>query len=118
MGVDEDRDESSLEPGLTELVALERRIEEELAEAGAEVERIVAAARVDVRRRKEESEADLATALGALRDRMRNECEESLRAIDARAEAQLASFEGVDDVHVAALGRFVAERLGGGGAAG
>jgi len=118
MGAHEDREEVPPERGLAALIEVERRIERDLAEAGAEAERIVAAARDEVLHRKEAAEGELLAAVDALRERILRECEESVRVIDAQASSEAARFEGVDDRRVEVLGRFVAERLGRGGVAG
>jgi hypothetical protein len=109
--VDEDRDAPAPGGGLAELIELERRVEAELAAAEVESVRVLESAQQEARARREASNGALDAALRSLREQTRRASADSQRAIEARAEAEVARYEQVDERTVEALGRFVAARI-------
>jgi hypothetical protein len=73
-----------IEGALGELIEVEERIEAEVADAEAEAERLVEAARRDARAVEQDGSTPLEEALGALRASIEKECAVSVRALASR----------------------------------
>jgi vacuolar-type H+-ATPase subunit H len=108
---DEHRDQSPVEGALGELIEVEERIEAEVAEAEAEAERLVEAARRDARALEQDGSTPLEEALGALRASIEKECAVSVRALAEQAEADVERYRGADEATLRRLAQWAASRV-------
>jgi vacuolar-type H+-ATPase subunit H len=108
---DERKSQPLLEGALGELIEVEERIEAEVAEAEAEAERLVEAARRDARALEQDESTPLEEALGALRASIEKECAVSVRALAEQAEAEVERYRGADEATLRRLAQWVASRV-------
>jgi F0F1-type ATP synthase membrane subunit b/b' len=96
---------------LAELIAVEKRAEQELVSAMAEAERIVDAARRDAESCRQAEDSALNGQLADLRASMERECEGTIRTIEESTRAEAERYARVDGAELLELARFVIERL-------
>jgi vacuolar-type H+-ATPase subunit H len=113
--VDEQSREQTKQDALSELIEVERRIEQEVKAAQIEAARIIEAARRDAESRAEEVDASIASALESLRLSIENQCETSIRSIEADAQAELERYREIDSEALRRLARWLVARVAGGG---
>jgi len=106
--------EQTKQDALSELIEVERRIEQEVEAAQIEAARIIEAARRDEGSRAEEVDASIASALESLRLSIERECETSIRSIEEDAQAELARYREVDSEVLRRLARWLVARVAGG----
>jgi vacuolar-type H+-ATPase subunit H len=100
-----------IEGALGELIEVEERIEAEVADAEAEAERLVEAARRDARAVEQDGSTPLEEALGTLRASIEKECAVSVRALAEHAEAEVERYRRVDEATLCRLAQWVASRV-------
>jgi|GEM_PF-2718634 len=102
--------------GLERLLAAERRLDRELAEACTRGEEIVTAARSEIERQRERFEARLAAALDNLRSTLERNLADELATIEQEAERQIALYDSaaghLDDLAAEVARSVVRETLG------
>ena len=108
---DEREGQPPIDGALVELIEVEERVEAEVAEAEAEAERLVEAARRDARAVEQDGSTPLEEALGTLRASIEKECALSLRALAEHAEAEVERYRGADEATLRRLGQWVASRV-------
>ena len=104
----------SMEGALGELIEVEERIEAAVAMAEAEAERLVDAARRNLRALEVDGSSSLEEALAALGASVDEECAVSLRTLAERAEAEVERYRHVEEATLRRLARWVASRVAGG----
>lgn len=99
---------------LGELIETERAVEARLALARDEAQRILEAAREDVRIEEERFDGVLDEALSQRRASLEDACEASCRALESDAAAEAKRYRETDAETVDDLARWVAARVAGG----
>jgi len=117
MAVDENPNDPTSGSTLPRLIEIEQRIEAVVAQAESDAARRVEAASEEIRAAREDPEATGAAALEALRNAVAKESEETIRAIDEQAMAEVERYRRVDDRVPSELARWVATRVAGEGPA-
>jgi len=117
MAVDENPNDPTSGSTLPRLIEIEQRIEAVVAQAESDAARRVEAASEEIRAAREDPEATGAAALEALRNAVAKESEETIRAIDEQAMAEVERYRRVDDRVLSELARWVATRVAGEGPA-
>lgn len=112
--MDEQGREQTKQDALSELIEVERRIEQEVKAAQIEAARIVEAARRDANSRAEEVDTSIASTLESLRLSIERECETSIRSIEADAQAELERYRKLDSEALRRLARWLVARVAGG----
>jgi len=100
---------------LGDLIALESRLANRVADAEAEAERIVEAARSDASRLTDEAGGSFEAELAAQRASLERECDASIARIEAEARAEEERYVRVDDPLRVELARWITGRLVDGG---
>jgi F0F1-type ATP synthase membrane subunit b/b' len=110
----QDQATQAADGALDDLIAVERSVDADLAATQAEAERIVEAARTQAQSIREEGLDFLAAELDALRAAVDRDCEATLRRLDDEALTEETRYREVEESELAALARWVAERIVGG----
>lgn len=96
---------------LSQLLETEVELDAMLEKTRQEAAKLVTAARADAAGRIERFKAELEEANLALRDQVALERDESVAAIRAEAKREIKKLDNLGEERVAALARYVVERL-------